>query len=609
VLLGVAISSHAGCGDDAGTGGNGGAGGSGAAPSCTQEALPEDTAAALPVNTPRWAFRPWISKDISSGADSRTFVQGFLDRDIPVGVLVLDSPWMTHYNTYIPNPDRYPEFETMVSDFRALGVRTVVWTTQMINSSGFDFEMGGDLYEGPSPDFLPAQQCGFFVNGTTPSTWWKGSGQGIDFFNPDARVFWHRMLDRVLDLGVSGFKLDFGENYLDPQDPITTFEGPKTLQEYSERYYEDFYAYGGARFGTEEFLTMVRPYDASYQYEGRFFARKEHAPVAWVGDNRRDYVGLVDALDHIFRSAEAGYVVVGSDLGGYLDVDDANVIGTEIPFDPDNFMRWTALSAMTPFMQLHGRANFEPWALPEKATEATSTYYVWGNLHDQLVPFFDSVATAAYAGSAVMIDPVGETEAEWADDWRYWLGDAFLVVPVIDATGVRDVELPDDARYFALFDEAATPIEPGTLLTDVDVSDPTRIPVFFREGAIVPMEVANDATPFGTAASAGRLTLVVVPAEAPTTFDVIAEDDAVEATVEAARDATGATVSLGAHERDLVLRVRIEGPIAGVSVDGAPLDAAASQAAFDAGESSYLVTGGWAWVRLPAGGAKEVRFE
>ncbi len=97
-------------------------------------------------------------------------MQGFLDRDIPVGVLVLDSPWMTHYNTYIPNPDRYPEFETMVSDFRALGVRTVVWTTQMINSSGFDFEMGGDLYEGPSPDFLPAQECGYFVNGTTPST-------------------------------------------------------------------------------------------------------------------------------------------------------------------------------------------------------------------------------------------------------------------------------------------------------------------------------------------------------------------------------------------------------------------------------------------------------
>lgn len=50
-------------------------------------------------------------------------------------MLVLDSPWMTHYNTYIPNADRYPEFETMVSDFCALGVRTVVWTTQMINSS------------------------------------------------------------------------------------------------------------------------------------------------------------------------------------------------------------------------------------------------------------------------------------------------------------------------------------------------------------------------------------------------------------------------------------------------------------------------------------------
>ena len=57
-------------------------------------------------------------------------------------------------------------------------------------------------------------------------------------------------------------------------------------------------------------MTMVRAYDASYQFAGRFFARKEHAPVAWMGDNRRDYVGLADALDQMFVSARAGYTVL-----------------------------------------------------------------------------------------------------------------------------------------------------------------------------------------------------------------------------------------------------------------------------------------------------------
>src|SRR5215218_4577498 len=53
-----------------------------------------------PIHTPRWAFEPWISKDISTGADTRDFVKGFQDRDIPVGAVVLDSPWETNYNTF-----------------------------------------------------------------------------------------------------------------------------------------------------------------------------------------------------------------------------------------------------------------------------------------------------------------------------------------------------------------------------------------------------------------------------------------------------------------------------------------------------------------------------
>ncbi len=97
-----------------------------------------------------------------------------------------------------------------------------------------------------------------------------------------------------------------------------------------------------------EFTTMVRPWDASYQFAGRYFARPEDAPVAWVGDNRRDWVGLADALDSIFRSARKGYVVVGSDIGGYLDRDDKDLT-KEIPFDQDNFARWTAVGALTPF--------------------------------------------------------------------------------------------------------------------------------------------------------------------------------------------------------------------------------------------------------------------
>ena len=59
-----------------------------APPACTwtPPAEPEDIAEPE-AYTPRWAFEPWISKDISDRDDSYAFVDGFIERDIPVGVL------------------------------------------------------------------------------------------------------------------------------------------------------------------------------------------------------------------------------------------------------------------------------------------------------------------------------------------------------------------------------------------------------------------------------------------------------------------------------------------------------------------------------------------
>ena len=58
-----------------------------------------------------------------------------------------------------------------------------------------------------------------------------------------------------------------------------------TLQQYSEAYYRDFLRYGVSKRGSE-FVTMVRGYDVSYDIPARFYARPEHAPVVWLGDNQ-----------------------------------------------------------------------------------------------------------------------------------------------------------------------------------------------------------------------------------------------------------------------------------------------------------------------------------
>jgi hypothetical protein len=97
------------------------------------------------IHTPRWAFRPWISKDNSTTDDSYAYTSGYRDRQIPVGVLVLDSPWETDYNTYLPNPVRYHDFDKLVADMRAEDIRVVLWTTQLLNVMSYDLEPGGDV--------------------------------------------------------------------------------------------------------------------------------------------------------------------------------------------------------------------------------------------------------------------------------------------------------------------------------------------------------------------------------------------------------------------------------------------------------------------------------
>lgn len=552
--------------------------------------------------TPRWAFEPWISKDISDRDDSYAFVQGFLDRDIPVGALVIDSPWDVHYTTFTPNPSRYPDFEAMVDDMHAQGVRVVMWVTQMVNRSAFDAETGGDTYRGRAPNFDEGCACGYFVNDCETYGWWKGQGAGVDFFHPDARQWWHRQQDALLQMGIDGWKLDFGESYMEEDDPLDTFEGPTPHQAYSEAYYQDYLAYGRHVRG-REFVTMVRPYDVSYDRRGRFHARPEHAPVGWVGDNHRDWSGLVDALDHIFRSAEAGYVVVGSDLGGYLDRDQDNLTRI-IPFDNEVFQRWVALGAMTPFMQLHGRQNLAPWTVPERVDETVELYRYWATLHHEMVGFWYSLTEEAYASGGVILHPIG-AEPDWADDWRYVIGEHFLVAPIIRAGDARDVPLPSGARWYDWWDPSADPIDGGTTLSAYGVTERRRIPLFVREGAIVPVDVESEVTGLGTAASAGHLTVLAWPGAEATSFALHETDDATT-TIDAVRDGGGAAqITLSRARRSVILRVRADAAPSEVTVDGVALVAHADRAAFDAAEAGhwYEPAARWAWVKTGASDA------
>jgi alpha-D-xyloside xylohydrolase len=327
--------------------------------------------------------------------------------------------------------------------------------------------------------------------------------------------------------------------------------------------------------------------------------------VAWVGDNRRDWVGLEDALDHIFRSARSGYVVVGSDLGGYLNVNDLDVL-EEVPFSQETFARWTGVAAMTPFMQLHGRANLTPWTMPVRADETVVLYRYWAQLHHEMVPFWYSLAESAYAGGPAPLLPIGD-QAAWKGDYRYLIGEAFLVAPILDDTGVRDVPLPAGSRWLDWWDLTGPPQDGGQTLPQVDVGTQARIPMYLKEGAIVPLEVDGALTGFGAIASKDAAMILLWPGPIGTEFTRYDADDQTTRI-----EAKTGSVTLSRTPAPVTLQIRVDAAPTSVSLDQAPLGAASDRNALATLERGYFAdpSGRLVFVKLPASdAAQSVRLE
>jgi alpha-glucosidase (family GH31 glycosyl hydrolase) len=394
-------------------------------------------------------------------------------------------------------------------------------------------------------------------------------------------------------LGISGFKLDFGDDYiLGPT--VKTHIGEIGHQQYSEKYYRDMLAFGLAKLGREEFTTMSRPYDISYETTGRFYAKKEHCPIGWVGDNRRDWIGLIDALDQMFISAQAGYMVLGSDVGGYLDRDDKDLTKL-VPFSQTNFARWVAIGALGPFMQLHGRGNFTPWTVPVNADETVNLYRYWATLHHELVPFFYSLAQEGYANGKTILRPVGSAHADWVNDYRYQLGDAFLVAPILDDTGIRDIKIPSGARYIDWWDSTATPIPGGTVLTAYSgAMERSKMPLFIKEGAIVPLDISDERTHIGNASHSGKSTWLIWPAQMESKFVAHDVDDLKTEVTAQKNKLIFSRIKKGAY-----VKLMTDSPVTQISVNGMPLVSHANKSALDSAQSGFTSVGfRVTWIKL-----------
>lgn len=423
------------------------------------EEAPENAAVRPPV-TPAWALGHIVWEDEHNTQEAAlSLVDGYLQRDIPVNGIIIDSPWQTSYNDFNWDKDRYPEPQEMTTRFQKQGVHTLLWLTGFLNRS----ESDEDCPVVASSNFDEAFAQGYLVNDGEETKWWKGKGAHVDFTNPEAVQWWYSQLDKAMLPGVDGFKVDQGDVYLG--DDVRTHIGVLSNAAFRPSYYRAMFDYANARrpgLG----IILARPW--SFQGEG-CYAAPDNLSIGWCGDFEGDWDGLKFQLENIYRSAQEGYGATGTEVGGFWGPTPSKA----------QLIRYAQFGAMTACM-VNGGSNgpFEGHLAWWHGPDAEAIYRDVVKLHDSLVPYLFSTLVEAHLHGGTLLRDVNLAEES------HRLGPDLFTKAITSEDGHVTFSLPQEGEWV---DWRTRKCYPGGTVVDREYGL-EEFPLFVRRGSVIPVK-------------------------------------------------------------------------------------------------------------------------
>ena len=366
-----------------------------------------------------WTFGLWLSTSFTTNYDEETvmsFVDGMLDRGIPLRTFHFDCFWMKefHWTDFVWDSRVFPNPKGMLSRIKAKGLNICVWINPYIAQESCLFAEG--------------MEKGYFVKRTNGDVWqwdmWQPGMALIDFTNPDACKWYQEKLAGLLDMGVDCFKTDFGERI--PVDGIEYFDhsdAKKMHNYYTYLYNKTVYDILEKKRGKGEAVLFAR----SATVGGQKF------PVHWGGDCWSDYESMEESLRGGLSLLMSGFGFWAHDIGGF-----------ESTSTPDVYKRWVAFGLLSSHSRLHGSTSYRvPWAYDEEAVDVVRFFT---RLKARLMPYLYKTAIQANkTGVPTMRSMVLEfTEDRTCHyvDKQYMLGDSLLVAPIFNEESLADYYLP-----------------------------------------------------------------------------------------------------------------------------------------------------------------------
>ncbi len=410
-----------------------------------------------------WTFGLWLSTSFTTDYDEETvnsFVDGMLQRGIPMKVFHFDCFWMKEFSwcDFLWDPRVFPDPKGMLRRLKEKGLKICVWINPYVGQESAIFEEG--------------MQHGYFLKRPNGDVWqwdmWQPGLAIVDFTNPEACRWYTEKLHGLLDMGVDCFKTDFGERiptdcvYFDGSDP------EKMHNYYAYLYNKVVYDAICAKKGKQEAILFARSASVGSQ---KF-------PVHWGGDCWSDYESMEQSLRGGLSLTCSGFGFWSHDIGGFESKSSADV-----------YKRWCAFGLLSTHSRLHGSGSYRvPWTYDEESVDVVRFFT---RLKARLMPYlYRSAAQTAETGVPMMRAMVLEFPQDRNCQYlatQYMLGDDLLVAPIFNDRGLAEYYLPEGRWTSVLSGEEK---QGGKWYTEHH--DYCSIPLYVRENSIVAFGARDD---------------------------------------------------------------------------------------------------------------------
>ena len=414
-----------------------------------------------PSMPPLWSFGVWMSRMTYFSADEVNDICNRMRAEhYPCDVIHLDTGWFKTdwLCEWKFNEERFPDPKAFIKDLRDKGYYVSLWQLPYVAEDAEQItEARENNYIGP----LTKRQASEGSNFSALD--YAGT---IDFTNPEATLWYKGLLKRLLDMGVTCIKTDFGENI--HMDAKYMGMKPELLNNLYALLYQKA-AYEITKDVTGDGIVWARAAWAGCQ----------RYPLHWGGDSCSSWDGMAGSLKGGLHFGLSGFAFWSHDVPGFHTL--PNFMNSVV--DDDVYIRWTQFGVFSSHIRYHGTNKREPWHYPAIADMVKR----WWKLRYALIPYILKESEKATTGGSTVVQALvfhhPEDKTCWHIDDQYYFGDDMIVAPVMNSENRRDVYLPEGSWRNLFSGEL---IDGGRWLKNIDVAL-DEMPVYVRDGAVIPV--------------------------------------------------------------------------------------------------------------------------